>query len=268
MAHQNKAKHVKRMSVKAIARRVKKMVDLRTEVIKNGVEKVHVRIQPGNSKTGKSVWTVSGIPIADCPAKCARIDEVDEKGCVPLGKGGCGFTGCYDIQNVCFQTTVQKDRARNSAIHMKDRERFWKEVEEQVVENKVEELRINVGGDLDYLDMLYINDMAQRQKGTDILFFTKDDDSLNKFLDTYGDFEGNVHYLLSAWIGMELKNPHNVPESHLIWEDGSTSLPEYAEHVSYCGGNCTECHKANAGCWKMRKVDNPEEKQYQILFAH
>lgn len=265
---QNKAKHVKHMTVGSINRRIKKMVDMRTEYIKNGVEKIHVILQKGNTKTGEEVWTVSLIPIADCPAKCARIDEINKKGYVPLGKGGCGYTGCYDVQNVCFQTTVQNDRARNSAIHMKDRERFWKEIEFQVVAFGVTQLRINVGGDVDYTDMEFINDMAKRNPQTDILFFTKNDDDFNRFMDTYGDFEGNVKYLLSQWIGMEIVNLHNAPESHLIWEDGATSLPEYAKHVSYCGGNCTECHKAKEGCWMMHKADSLEEKQYQILFAH
>lgn len=266
-----KAKHVKRMSIAAIARRVKKMVDKRTEYIQKGVEKIHVKVMPGNTKTGEDCWTVSGIPMVDCPHKCAEIKKRTPKGkgeeIVERGDGGCGWTGCYDIQNVCFQVTVQNSRAINSAIRLKDRGRYWREVEDLVRENNIRELRINVGGDVDFLDMCYIDAMAGRQPQCDILFFTKDDDALNTFLDAQ-DFHENVHYLLSVWPGMKVNNPHNVPESHLIWEDGSTTLPEYAKNVSYCGGNCSECHKGTSGCWHMKKADSLEEKQYQILFAH
>lgn len=262
------AKKVKKMSIAAIARRVRKMTNLRAKYIADGVEKIHVKVMPGNTKTGEDCWTVSGIPIADCPHKCAEIKQRTDKGTVERGNGGCGFTGCYDIQNVCFQPTVQNSRAVNSAIRMKDRRRYWAEIEAQVVANGIHELRVNVGGDVDFIDMCHINAMAARHPECDILFFTKDDDGLNTFLDAKGDFEPNVHYLLSVWPGMECKNSHNVPESHLIWEDGTTTLPEYAERVSYCGGNCSECHKGTSGCWHMKRSDTLEGKQYQILFAH
>lgn len=262
-----KAKKVKKMTVTAIARRVKKMINKRSEYIRKGVENFHVRVQKGNDKTGEDCWTVSLIPIADCPHKCAEIKAKTDKDTVERGNGGCGFTGCYDVQNVCYLPNVQDGRAINSAIHLKDRSRYWREVEAFVIANGVRELRINVGGDVDFLDMCYIDNMAKRIHDCDFLFFTKDDDGLNMFLDAR-DFQPNVHYLLSVWPGMEVKNPHNVPESHLIWEDGSTTLPEYAKNVSYCGGNCSECHKGTSGCWHMKKADCVEEKWYQILFAH
>lgn len=261
------AKKVKRMKIESLRNRLKKMTDIRAEYLKH-VEDAHVVLQKGNNKTGDEEWTVSLIPGADCNGKCMWIGEITEKGYVSRGLGGCFYTGCYDIQNVCFQPVVQNDRARNSAIHKADRPRYWKEIEEQVVSNDVHILRINVGGDVDFVDMCYINQMAGRQPQCVFQFFTKNDEALNAFIEANGDFHSNVVKLLSAWPGMELNNPYNIPESHLIWEDGYTTLPEYARHIAYCGGNCSECHLQHEGCPKLKRSETVEDKEYQVLFAH
>lgn len=251
----NVAKHVKNMSKTAITNRVRRMLDIRDEYLKD-VENTHVKVQKGNTKTGMNCFTVSLIPIADCPGKCMK-------------KGGCGLTGCYDIQNVCFQPMVQNDRARNSAIHLADPERYWREIGDWIEVLDIRELRLNVGGDLTDADFYYVKKLAEDHPGADILFFTKNDDGLNKFLDDT-DFPANVHYLVSCWPNMVTNNPHNVPESHIIWEDGSTTLPKgvHKKYVSYCGGNCSECSAHNTGCWALNRSTTEYRKQYQVLFAH
>lgn len=223
-------KKIKNMSMENIMKRVQKMVALREEYLKD-IDNVHIKLQQGNSKTGKNCWTVSLIPIADC------------KNC-----SGCKKE-CYDIINVCFQPAVQNDRARNSAVHKADIKRFWNEVELQVICNYVTELRINVGGDLIYEDFFYINEIAKRNPKTDILFFTKTYDDINKFLDE-NEFESNVHAIMSAWEGMEMENPHNMPTSHVLYVDGKTTAPEFG--AIYCGGNCSECHFNSDGCFSLK----------------
>ena len=104
-------KQIRNMSMDAIAKRAKDMFDQCEQFIKSGeVKNLHVKLQQGNSKTGKSCWTVSLIPIIDC-ANCSMCKDT-----------------CYDIRNVCFQPKVKTDRARNSAIHKTDIKRFWDEV--------------------------------------------------------------------------------------------------------------------------------------------
>ena len=182
----------KNLGMEAIRNRVRKMVEMRDEYIKH-LEDVHVRLMQGNTKTGKSCWTVSLIPIADC-----------------INCSGCMKT-CYDICNVCYIPDVQKTRAMNSAIHKADKERFWKEIEMGCMFNGVQELRINVGGDLDDDDFEYINEMGKKLHRTDILFFTKNYQGINKWMDIHGDFNSNVKPIMSAWIGMEMDNHHNLP---------------------------------------------------------
>ena len=148
-----------------------------------------------------------------------------------------------------FQTNVQIDRARNSAVHKADPERFWREVDAQVKANYVRELRLNVGGDLTDDDFGYVTKLGRDNPKVMILFFTKNYDGINKFLDN-NEFPENVKPLMSAWRNMEMDNRHDLPCSHVLWEDGTTTAPEYG--AVYCGGNCTECVYNGEGCWHLK----------------
>lgn len=229
-----KPKRIRKMSMEAIMGRVNKMVALREEYMKD-IENVHIKLQQGNSKTGKACWTISLIPIADC----ANCSECKKK--------------CYDIKNVCFQPLVQNDRARNSALHKADPKRFWAEVDMQVKANFVTELRINVGGDLSDDDFYYVKELGENNPRTSILFFTKNYNGINEFLNN-NSFPNNVSPIMSAWPGMEMDNPHNLPVSHVLFIDGTTTAPEFGSY--FCKGNCTECHFNNEGCWTLKKGES------------
>lgn len=224
----------KNLGFEAITRRVKKMKELRDEYLKC-IENVHIRLQQGNSKTGTNCWTISLIPILDC-VNCTK----------------CKYT-CYDICNVCFMPAVQNDRARNSALHKADPSRFWEEVNMQIKANFVTELRINVGGDLSDNDFEYVKVLGEENPRTMILFFTKNYSGINKFLEN-NNFPENVKPIMSAWEDMEMDNPNNLPCSHVLWEDGKTTAPEYG--AVYCGGNCSECAFKGEGCWNLKNGEH------------
>ena len=240
----------KKMKKETILRRLHKMTDRRDEIIREGVENYHVRLMKGNDKTGVNCYTVSLIPIADCP-NCS----------------GCAFGGCYDIQNVCWQPHVQEQRAINSAIHKMDRLRYWEEIDLQVEALFVNELRINVGGDLDEEDFIHLQWLGLRNPTCHFLFFTKNYKGINNYISEYGDFIENIHPIMSPWLGMKFDNPHNLPCAHVLWADGKTTAPDHK--AKYCGGNCSECfyhyknnNKENSGCWGL---DNGE---HVIFLAH
>lgn len=235
--HQTEAKKIRRLSDEAMSSRLQKMIDLRNEWLKvieeKGIEYVlnDIRLQQGNDKTGQACWTISLIPIVDCP-NCSECSK-----------------DCYDIRNDCWMPSVQNDRARNSAVHKVDPKAFWNRVDELVKENFVEQLRINVGGDLADYDFEYVNQLAKNNKGTDILFFTKNYNGINKYLDD-NKFCKNVSPMMSRWPGMSCNNKHNLPQTHVLFADGTTTAPEFG--ATYCGGNCTECHFKKDGCWTTK----------------
>lgn len=217
--------------------RVKEMLELRQKYIDayNIGEEIRIHLQRGNSKTGQNCWTVSLIPIADC-YNCKEC-----------------MHDCYDVNNVCFQKTVKNDRARNSALHKVNIAEYWRQVEELVKINCVMQLRINVGGDLCYEDFGYVAEMAKRCPRTDILFFTKSYDDINRFIAETG-FPSNVKPIISRWLGVDCNNEHNLPESHVLYDDGRTTAPEFGSY--YCKGNCSECHFEKEGCWTMKNGES------------
>lgn len=276
------AKKIRNINIENISKRIRQMVMRREEYIRDGIEKIHVILQPGNSKTGRNCWTSSLISGADCHNCNACIME------------------CYDLLNVCFQPAVQNDRARNSAIHKVDIKRYWSDVDEEIKAKHVTELRINVGGDLAYEDFNYVRDLGINNRECDILFFTKTYDDLNRYIsenidkypDNYG-FPDNIKLFMSRWKGVPCDNPYGIPESHVLYADGSTTAPlsdELKQMVAtlvttsetdgrmelllniivkmreeglyYCGGNCSECHFNKEGCWALKKG------QHVIFPAH
>lgn len=228
-------KKIKNMSMEAIMGRVQKMVELRNEYEKD-IDNVHVKLQQGNSKTGKSVYTVSLIPIADCSHNCKECKNE-----------------CYDVINVCFQSAVQNDRAKNSAVHHIDIERFWTEVGFGIKYNCVQALRLNIGGDVCKEDLPLINKVAKENPKCDILFFTKTYEAVNEFLDK-NQFEPNVHCIMSVWKDTPMDNRHNLPVSHVLYFDGSTTAPEYGSY--FCKGNCAYCHYNEEGCFRLNKGES------------
>lgn len=103
------------------------------------------------------------------------------------------------------------------------------------------------------MDFAYVAKLGRQNKQTDFLFFTKNYDGINTFLDHHR-FPKNVKSILSAWPGLELKNPHNLPVSHVLFPDGTTTAPEFGAY--FCQGNCSRCHFEREGCWVLKKGEN------------
>lgn len=205
------------------------------------VAQLHVRLMDGNDKTGINCKTVSLLPYIDCTwCKCA-------------------FEGCYDLQNDLWRPSVQDSRAVNSAIHKADPERYWKEISMQIKANFVTELRINVGGDMTNEDFDFVQKLAEENPTCHILFFTKNhfgiaqDIKKNGFRQIYK----NLHPVLSAWKGLKIYNPYNLPVAHVRFPNGECTAEDW-EPIYLCGGNCSECfhhysmgNKKESGCWGL-----------------
>lgn len=229
MATQFKHKY-NEFSLGAIKHRVQQMLAFRDEV---NVEESHVKLSYGNRKTGALVPSVSLIPVADC--------------------GNCKVCsrGCYDVRNVCFQKTVQKSRANNSAIWQMDPERYMSEIKKAM--RYLRFFRWHVGGDVK--DENYLRGMveaAEENPQCESLAFTKMYGLFNKWIAEHGPLPKNLHIIFSDWRGAEFENPYNLPVSSPLWADG-TKGPHCTEDIYLCEGNCTACAEANGGCWSAGK---------------
>lgn len=212
-----------------------KTINLALKEARENISNYHVKLQKGNSKTGKSCYTVSLLPVFDC-CNCSE----------------CKFN-CYDLKADLRFPAVVRDRAKNSAIHKADPARYWNEINEQIKANHVTQLRINVGGDLNYEDFSFVADLGRKNPNTSFLFFTKNYDGINKFLEN-NEFPKNVHPIMSVWKGMKFENINKLPEAHVLYDNGDTTAPEFGAY--YCGGNCSECHFKGEGCWNLKKNEH------------
>lgn len=214
----------------SLKKRVQKLKATRKGMMAD-VGNLHVVLQKGNRKTGANCYTVSLLPIVDCN-NCSEC-----------------MWDCYDAKTDMIYPRVVADRSKNSAIHKTDPERYWNEISLQIKANNVKELRLNVGGDLTDDDFAYIKKVGEENPDTLILFFTKNYNGINKFLD--GDkFPDNVKPIMSTWENVKMDNPHQLPQSHVLYEDGRTTAPEYG--AVYCGGNCSDCVIKGEGCWNLK----------------
>lgn len=228
-----------RCSMEVINGRIAKAVEMKNEYLRQLREngRYHVHCQDGNNKTGKNCRTISLISGHDCQNCKACIHD------------------CYDLNNVMWQPVVQNDRARNSALHEFNIDWYWEDIETDIKENFTSEQRINVGGDSTYDDFVHIESIAKRNPKCDILVFTKNYDDLNRFLDERdGYYPINLHIMWSRWCGLESNNRWCIPEAHVLYEDGTTTAPEYGS--VYCGGNCSECYFKEEGCWNLHEGES------------
>lgn len=230
-----KFKHsYKEFGADAVRRRIQSMLAFRDEV---NVEEAHVKFSTGNRKTGAQVPSVSLIPVADCGncAVCAK--------------------GCYDVRNVCFQTTVQRARANNSAIYKVDALKYFREIREYIIKKRVRFFRWHVGGDLkDTYYLRNVTDIALATPECQHLAFTKMYDIVNSFLMMGYKIPDNLHIIFSDWRGAEFDNPYEMPVSSPLWPDG-TKGPHCTDKTFLCPGSCEECAENGVGCWVAGKGD-------------
>lgn len=196
-----------------------------------------VSISKGNSKMG-SIYSVS------LPSGIA---------CRP----GCPcYKRCYAKKLERLRPNVRECYRNNLEILNESPETYWREVEAAIMMSRF--FRFHVSGDI--VDANYLSQMVEVAKRNDhcqILCFTKKYELVNDYLSSNkGKLPSNLHLIMSAWKGLEMVNPYNLPEAHVMYRDKTTTARENAKR---CGGNCTECAKVNGGCWSL-------ERGEQIVF--
>ena len=201
-------------------------------------QELHVSISKGNSKMG-AIPSVSLPPIKTCSPEAVKH---------------CGRK-CYVKRYLGIrQKTVGAAYERNLYILQHDPEKFWREVNGAVA--MATHFRFGVSGDIP--DMFYLArmiDAAEKNPHCEILCFTKRYEFVNSFVSLH-ELPVNLHIIFSAWKGLPMENPHNLPEAHVFFKDGTTTAKDGAR---YCSGNCYECAIDNANCWSLKKGE-------QIIF--
>ena len=191
---------------------------------------LHISVSRGNSKMG-AVPSLSLPPVKTCSPEAVKF---------------CGKK-CYVRRYVSRRKTVRDAYERNLYILQNDPEKFWREVNAAVA--MTTHFRFGVSGDIPDIDyFIHIIEVALKNKHCQILCFTKQYQIVNKCLKTLR-VPDNLHIVFSAWKGLEMDNPRNLPEAHVFYRDGTTTAKDGAR---YCSGNCYECALTNANCWSLK----------------
>lgn len=187
-----------------------------------------VSISTGNTKMG-NISSVSLPPIDTCPS-C----ECNKK--------------CYAAKLAKIRPNVRACWQKNLDILTGNPQEYWKQVEASIRVSRF--FRFHVSGDIP--NWQYLTEMvrcARRNPHCDILCFTKRYKYVNDYLAHVSGFPENLHIILSGWRGLEMENPHQLPEAHVIYRDKTTTARDDA---IVCKGNCTSCAKAGEGCWSLK----------------
>lgn len=191
-----------------------------------------LKISPGNSKLG-AIPSVSLPSVATC------------RTC------GCN-TKCYARKLERLRPTVAAAYQHNYEILQMSPETYWREVEGAIMMTRF--FRFHVSGDIpspEYFEKMV--QVATRQQHCKILCFTKRFEIVNGFISQGGVIPDNLQILFSAWPGLEMQNPHGLPEAHVRFHRAGVSSTTAGESALECGGNCTECALTYGGCWSLKK---------------
>lgn len=113
--------------------------------------------------------------------------------------------------------------------------------------------RFGVSGDIVNMDYLeHTVDLSLKNKHCEILCFTKQYEIVNEYLREH-ELPSNLHLIFSAWKGLEMNNPFNLPEAHVLFRDGTTTAKDGAK---FCSLNCYSCAIDNRNCWSLKNGES------------
>jgi len=193
----------------------------------------HVVISKGNIKMGQ-IQSVSLPPIVTCSTLACKF---------------CGKK-CYARKICKLRPTVKESYDNNLDILMNDKELFWREVEGSI--KLTTYFRFFVSGDIydkDFLENMVL--CARKNKHCSILCFTKKYSLVNEYLEHHR-LPKNLNIVFSAWKGLDMPNPFNLPTAEVMYKDGTSTAEEGKKYI-YCSGNCSECISEKRSCWNLKK---------------
>lgn len=185
-----------------------------------------ISISPGNTKMG-AIPSISLPPVITCANGCTCAKK------------------CYAAKLCRLRPAVREAYARNLDILRTAPESYWLQVEAAATCSRF--FRYHVSGDIPNADYLArMVDLARKHPETEFLAFTKQYKIVNDLL-TREALPANLRLIFSAWPGMVMDNPHELPVAEVIFK-GEGPRPGW----KVCGGNCAECACRGVGCWELK----------------
>jgi hypothetical protein len=188
-------------------------------------------ISKGNSKMGE-IKSVSLPPIVTCAENCTCAKK------------------CY-AQKLCrIYKNVKESYNRNLEILNNNPTEYWKQIDDALCTSRF--FRFHVAGDIpNYEYIINLINVVRNNPHCDVLVFTKQYNTVNKAIANGMEIPNNLHILFSAWDGMTMENPYNLPIAHVIFK-GEEPQTEW----KICSGNCLACAKTGENCWTLKNGEH------------
>lgn len=197
------------------------------------------------SKLGVNIPSINLPPIVTCNPnapciKCAR-------------EGG----GCYATKGHWRYRTVRDKLWNNLYLYKNNPDAFFADVVSKTRLYKY--VRWFGSGDIvDYKFFIGMVNVANINKDSYYLCFTKKTTLVNEYLMQGGEIPENLKIVFSCWRDFIPENPFNLPMTYVMFGKGSNKQEreknEYANSLipkdaTLCSGDCEAC----LGCWQLEK---------------
>ena len=171
---------------------------------------------------------MSNVKISAGNAKLGSIPSVSLPAGVTCRKDCECFKKCYAQKLERMRPSVRNAYQHNLTLLQKSPETYWREVEASIMMSRF--FRFHVSGDIpDNVYFAHMVEIAERNQHCELLCFTKKYDIVNEHLDFGGEIPKNLHIVFSGWVGLEMNNPHSLPEAHVRYKDGATTAKPTAK---------------------------------------
>lgn len=150
---------------------------------------------------------------------------------------------CYDIKACLRLPAVLRARALNTALAIRDRERYFAEIARAVTGQRG--FRWHQGGEIpDYDYLLHMIAVAEGEPDCRQWGYSHRHDLVNRYVDEHGALPENL-VIMYSYEGAEPAedNPHGLPEFRCI--DPGDEPPA---DMFQCPGDCSWCLEHGRGC--------------------
>ena len=197
-----------------------------------------IHISLANTKLDGSRIGIAPIPSINLPpVKTCRPDA-------PC-KGTC--YACKGLFNMGRNRKILEDNWEYYWNHPVD---YFKEIRKACVTAKL--FRWHSAGDIPSSWYLWnMVKIAEEIPDTKFLCFTKQYETVNKYLMRFDKLPSNLIVVFSAWGDYDFPNPHNLPVAYVRLKsgEGSDKIPADARK---CTGYCAECILGESNCWNLK----------------
>jgi hypothetical protein len=226
-------------------------------------EHTTVKIQNGNSKLGKGIYTVNLLP-GDLPLSLKDGTQLTNlagscAGCC----SGCK-SDCYAVNDTKrYHNTCIPSQGNNTLLARYDRPRFFSDVQRFIDYNMIGAIRVHSSGE--FLSYEYFCDwleLARRNPGIKFYCYTKRFNFLDRYIKSGAEIPTNFTINVSIWKN-NYDNPHNFPE--FIYDDGTE--PDLAS-VPHCPATDRNGGKTGVTCAACKLCISAKPGQKIAVYAH